>query len=186
MSAMRFLTTLLAGALAAPGLAAAPAAGAIGTRPPEWTVREWIGTAPMTLASLRGKVVVVRWWTGPDCPYCAGSVPVLDALWKESRAQGLEVVGMYHHKSAAPLTRAHVVAERERLGIAFPVAIDEDWKTLRRWWLDGRERAWTSVTLVLDRAGAICHVHRGGEIAEGSADAAALRAAVETALRAAR
>ncbi len=154
----------------------------IGTPAPEWTVNDWIGAEPMTLAGLRGKVVVVRWWTAPGCPYCAGTVPVLDELWRAHRADGLVVLGMYHHKSSDPLTRAHVVAQRQRLGIEFPVAIDADWKTLRKWWLDGRERAWTSVTFVIDRRGVIRHVHPGGEIAKGSAEAAALQHVVEEAL----
>jgi peroxiredoxin len=167
-------------------LLAQHAAGAgedvIATRPPEWTVCEWIGAKPMTLASLRGKVVVVRWWTGPDCRYCAGSVPVLDALWRRYRDRGLVVIGLYHHKARSPLTREHVVAQRERLGIAFPVAIDADWTTLRRWWLDGRDRAWTSVTFLLDREGRVRHVHPGGEIAAETLDAAALERAIEACL----
>ena len=154
----------------------------IGTPAPEWTVSDWIGSEPMTLAGLRGKVVVVRWWTAPGCPYCAGTVPVLDKLWRAHRADGLVVLGMYHHKSSDPLTRAHVVAQRKRLGIEFPVAIDADWKTLRKWWLDGRDRAWTSVTFVIDRRGVIRQVHPGGEIASGSTEAAALTEIVETAL----
>lgn len=181
---MRLFAFVLAAFSAA--LARAEKSGAgddvIGTRVPEWTVSEWIGAEPMTLASLRGKVVVVRWWTGPDCPYCEGSVPVLDALWRKYRERGVVVIGMYHHKSRGPLTHEHVVAQRRRLGIEFPVAVDAEWKTLHRWWLDGRDRAWTSVTFVLDREGVVRHVHRGGEIALGSEDAAALARAVEASL----
>ena len=154
----------------------------LGTQPPEWTVQEWLGAEPMTLAGLRGKVVVVRWWTGPGCPYCAGTVRVLNDLWKTERAHGVVVIGMYHHKSRDPLTRAHVSAQMQRLGIGFPVAIDAGRKTLHRWWLDGREQAWTSVTFVLDRRGVVRHIHPGGEITAGSPEAAALRRAVEAAL----
>ncbi len=181
---MRALAVLVVSVVTILGrtLAFDEAEGVIGSRPPEWTVREWIGAEPMSLASLRGKVVVVRWWTGPDCPYCAGSVPVLSKLWKDYRERGVVVAGMYHHKSSEPLTRTHVVTQRERLGIDFPVAIDADWKTLRRWWLDARDRAFTSVTFVLDRKGIVRHVHRGGEIAAGSKDAVALCKAVEACL----
>ena len=180
MRAFAFLLPLL---IAQAARADAPAAAdLIGTKPPEWTVREWLNSEPLTLAGLRGKVVLVRWWTGPACPYCAGTAPVLNALWKEHRERGLVVVGMYHHKERTPLTREHVAAQAQRLGFEFPVGVDDDWKTLRRWWLDGREHAWTSVTFVLDREGAIRHVHPGGEIAEGSDDAKALRAAVGQAL----
>lgn len=37
----------------------------IGTRPPEWTLTEWLNSEPLQLADLRGKVVLVRWFTGP-------------------------------------------------------------------------------------------------------------------------
>ena len=176
---MRSLSLLALLSLAATAFGAADEL--LGTRPPEWTVQEWLGAEPMSLAGLRGKVVVVRWWTGPACPYCAGSVRVLNDLWKTERARGVVVIGMYHHKSREPLTRDHVSAQMQRLGIEFPVAIDAGWKTLRRWWLDGREQAWTSVTFVLDRKGVVRHMHPGGEIAAGSPEAAALRRAVEAA-----
>jgi hypothetical protein len=37
-----------------------------------------------------------------------------------------------------------------QLGLAFPVAIDPGWRTLRRWWLDQHDRGWTSVTILID------------------------------------
>lgn len=77
--------------------------------------------------------------------------------------------------------RAYVVAQRDPVGIEFPVAVDADW-TLRSWWLDGRERVFTSVTFVLDREGVVRQVHRGGEIARGSSDPTSLRKAIEACL----
>ncbi|HEY8922832.1 MAG TPA: hypothetical protein VIU64_00555, partial [Polyangia bacterium] len=50
------------------------AAHLVGTRPPEWRASEWLNTAPLRLQDLRGKVVVVRWWTA-GCPYCSASAP---------------------------------------------------------------------------------------------------------------
>ena len=41
----------------------------LGTKAPAWTVSHWINTEAMELADLRGKVVLVRWWTGPRCPF---------------------------------------------------------------------------------------------------------------------
>lgn len=154
----------------------------IGTRPPEWQVSEWLQSPPLTLAGLRGKVVLVRWWTGPLCPFCTASAEGLNALWTKDRDRGLVIVGMYHHKADSPLTREHVEHQIERLGFEFPVAVDRDWKTLRRWWLDGEPRGWTSVTFLLDREGRICHIHPGGAYFPGEPGYAALEAAVEKAL----
>jgi hypothetical protein len=39
----------------------------IGTKPPEWQVTNWFNGSPVTLEDLRGKVVLVRWWTAPEC-----------------------------------------------------------------------------------------------------------------------
>ncbi|HUG36776.1 MAG TPA: hypothetical protein VML54_07485, partial [Candidatus Limnocylindrales bacterium] len=67
----------------------------------------------------------------------------------------------------------------DELGFEFPVAIDAGWRTLRAWWLDGRPRAWTSVSFLLDRQGVIRHVHPGGQYVQGGAEHAALEAAIE-------
>jgi hypothetical protein len=39
----------------------------------------------------------------------------------------------------------------EHYQFRFPVAVDADWQTLKRWWLDGHERSWTSVSFLIDR-----------------------------------
>lgn len=154
----------------------------LGTRAKEWAVSDWIGGEPRTLASLRGKLVLVRWWTAPGCPYCAASAEGLNELARKYGERGLVVIGIYHHKASTPLTRAHVEAQRTRLGFTFPVAIDRDWKTLRHWWLDRTERGWTSVTFLLDREGIIRHVHPGGAFFPGEPGFAALEKSVRDAL----
>ena len=154
----------------------------IGTRAKEWELSDWIGGEPRTLASLRGQVVLVRWWTAPDCPYCAASAEGLNELARKYAERGLVVIGVYHHKARTPLTREHVEAQAKRLGFGFPVAIDRDWKTLRHWWLDRTERGWTSVTFLIDREGVIRHIHPGGAYFPGEPGFAALEKAVRAAL----
>ena len=155
----------------------------LGTRPPEWKVTEWLNSPPLTLAELRGKVVLVRWWTGPQCPYCSASAEALNTLWEKDRQRGLVVVGMYHHKTDTPLTTAHVDAQTKRLHFEFPIGVDKDWTTLHRWWLDSQPRGWTSVTFLLDREGRIRHIHPGGAYYIGEPGYTALEAAVEKALK---
>jgi hypothetical protein len=71
-------------------------------------------------------------------------------------------LGFYHHKSPTPLTHQHVEQLMNKYRFKFPVAIDPEWRTLKRWWLDGHEHAWTSVSFLLDRDGVIRHIHPGG------------------------
>ena len=80
----------------------------LGTEAPEFVVQEWFGSKPLTLAELKGKVVLVRFWTGPQCPFCAASVPALNEFYSRYKDQGFTVIGMYHHKSRVSLTKKHV------------------------------------------------------------------------------
>ena len=78
---------------------------------------------------------------------------------------GLVVVGMYHHKEPTPLDPEAVRGWAKHYGYEFPVAIDADWRTLRRWWLDGHpNRGYTSVSFLIDRGGVVRRVHLGGLI----------------------
>jgi peroxiredoxin len=151
----------------------------IGTKPPEWEVGDWINSKPLALKDLAGKVVLVRWWFGPGCPFCTATAPALNDFHIRYRERGLVVVGLYHHKSKAPLDLDKVKETVGKMGFRFPVAVDHDWKTLRAWWLDDRPRGWTSVSFLLDRKGVIRHVHPGGQYVEGDKAHAELRAKIE-------
>ena len=155
----------------------------IGTAAPPWEASDWIGSPPLTLESLRGKVVLVRWFMSTDCPYCTASAPALRLLDTEYRDKGLVVIGMYHHKDPEPLDVEKVRGWRNDFGFKFPVAVDRDWRTLNRWWLDAGRRDFTSVSFLIDRRGTIRHIHPGGTMALGAPDFAAMRAKVEELLR---
>jgi peroxiredoxin len=155
----------------------------IGTSPPDWQLADWIDSDPLTLKGLKGKVVLVRWWTAPGCPFCAATAPALNEFHSRYKDQGLVVIGIYHHKSDMPLDVDAVKRSATRFGIQFPVAIDRDWKTLHQWWLDDHERAWTSVTFLIDRAGVIQHIHPGGSYVKGDKAYTALETKIEELLK---
>jgi hypothetical protein len=69
---------------------------------------------------------------------------------------------------------AKVRALADRYDFRFPVAIDPEWRTLKRWWLDDHA-GWTSVSFLVDRRGVVRFVHTGGSFAPGSDDAAQMR-----------
>jgi len=149
---------------------------------PGWNVSEWLGTPPPSFASLRGKVVLVRWFTSTECPHCSATAPALNQLHRDYAGRGLAVIGMYHHKRPEALDLAAVRTWVREYGFEFPVGIDRDWRTLKRWWLDGHRRSFTSVSFLLDRDGVIRHIHPGGTMALGSPDFVAMRSAIETLL----
>jgi len=134
----------------------------LGTPAPEWTATIWINSEPLSLKQLRGQVVLIRWWTGPECPFCEASAPYLRQWYQRYASQGLEVIGMYHPKPPGRIPPEVVKKLAQSMGMTFPLAIDSDWNTLRRYWLDGRKRAWTSVSFLIDQKGIIRYVHPGG------------------------
>lgn len=151
----------------------------IGAPAQPWHVSDWINSDPKELEDLRGRVVLVRWWTAPGCPYCRNSAPALNQFYNRYKDQGLSVIGFYHHKSRGKPDLAEVTRQGRRLGFAFPIAIDHDWRTLRRWWLDRNDRNWTSVTFLLDHKGVIRHIHPGGQYIEGDDAHGTLQRAIE-------
>ncbi len=164
--------------------------GLVGTVLPEWTFAAWANGPALTLGGLRGRVVVIRFFTA-GCPFCEASMPALAALAKELRDQPVTFVGAFHAKPARPTPpRERALALVKQWGVEFPIAFDDDWRTLRAWYLDGHPRPATSVTFVIDRAGRVAHVHPGPVYfpssdpadAEANRDYLALRAAIERAL----
>ncbi len=164
VASVLMLTVLLASGPVAAVNADQLAEGAelIGTRAPGWEIVDWLNGAPLRrLEDLRGKVVLVRWWTD-TCPYCGRSAPALNEFHEQYAARGLAVVGMYHAKPIdRPITASEIgEAARER-GFRFPIGIDRDWLMLRRWWLDGGRRRATSVSFLIDKRGLIQYIHPG-------------------------
>ena len=138
----------------------------IGTPARPWRAEHWINSPPLQLSDLRGRVVLLRFWTAPDCPYCSATAPALNELHRRYAARGLSVIGFYHHKAPAPLDPADVAHYAKLFGFQFPVAIDLDWATLRDYWLD-KPRSFTSASFLIDRGGIIRFIHPGGQYASG-------------------
>lgn len=149
---------------------AAPLAALIGTTPPAWNAERWANSPPLELETLRGSVVLVRWWTA-GCPYCSATAPSLRTLHQTYGDRGLKVIGMYHHKEDTPFDPKVYEDTAKKYGFTFPLAFDPDWSTLKSWHHDRDgtpvEVDWTSVTFLLDKRGVIRHVHKGGSYVRG-------------------
>lgn len=128
-----------------------------------WSFERWVDTPPLTLESLRGKVVLVRWFN-TGCKYCGNTLPSLETLRVRYASRGLVVVGVYHPKPIRSVSDAFVRRTARKLGFHGPLAVDEEWATLNRWWLANHaDRNWTSVSFLIDREGIVRWAHGGGE-----------------------
>ena len=147
----------------------------LGQAVPEWPAKppaSWVQGGPLTLAALRGQVILIRFFMDADCPYCRATAPSLNEFHDAFAAGGLVVIGMYTPK---PRPRSVSVDEVrgyvKAYGFAFPVAVDADWGALRRLWLDrSSDAAFTSATLLIDRRGILRHVQKGGAYAKDASD----------------
>jgi thiol-disulfide isomerase/thioredoxin len=145
-------------------LAADPEDGAelIGRRAPAWSFERWIRGPALTPQDLRGKVVLLRWWT-EGCSLCTATLPGLETLRRRYGRDGLVVIGVYHPKPPRAVSDRDILAFANRLGFRGPIAVDQRWSTLERYWLADHERGFTSVSFLLDRDGLIQWVQAGGE-----------------------
>ena len=150
-------------------------ASLLGKPSPDWSNERWVQGGPLRLSGLRGKVVLVRFFMDADCPMCRGTAPALNELYAEFGARGLVVVGMYTPKPRPrPVTTEEVRGYVKSYGFRFPVAVDDDWATLRRLWLDRvPDASFTSASLLIDRRRVLRHVQKGGLYAKDAASAEA-------------
>jgi thiol-disulfide isomerase/thioredoxin len=99
------------------------------TQPPEFTHHspgEWLNSAPLTLAQLRGKVVLVEFWAFA-CGNCRESRAWVESVALRDAAAGLVVVAVHTPELAQEKSPANVRDAVARLGIRYPVMIDSDW-----------------------------------------------------------
>ena len=134
----------------------------VGTRPKGWYLTDWVGSKPLTLGGLLGRVVVVRFWTSPNCPFCEKTLPALQTLAQEFADKPVTFVGAYHAKPAnAVLDMKEPSATAADWKVSIPMALDREWQTLRAWWLSTGIRNATSVTFIIGKDGRILFVHPG-------------------------
>ena len=150
---------------------------------PEWTVSDWLNSKPLTINELNGNVVLIRWWTGPTCPYCINSAVALNEFYETYESDGLRVLGFYHHKSQISFNKDTIKEYTIKLGFKFPVAIDYGWKTLNAWWLKTNPGKWTSVSFLLDRKGIVRYIHSGGQYVKGDGEYEKLQQEIEKLLK---
>lgn len=115
----------------------------------------WINSPPLTLAELRGKVVLVDFWTF-GCFNCVNTLPAVKRWHEKYAGQGLVVLGVHTPELDFERPHAAVEAAVKEHGITYPVAIDGSYRT----WRAFENRYWPAFYFV-DRKGVIRHVRFG-------------------------
>jgi cytochrome c biogenesis protein CcdA/thiol-disulfide isomerase/thioredoxin len=138
--------------------------GDYGQAPEFAGVARWLNTPggrPLTMRGLRGKVVLIDFWTY-SCVNCLRTLPYLRAWHRAYRDDGLVLVGVHSPEFAFEHVESNVREATGDLDVVWPVALDNDFDTWNAW----RNRYWPSKYLV-DRQGRVRYAHFGeGEYAE--------------------
>jgi cytochrome c biogenesis protein CcdA/thiol-disulfide isomerase/thioredoxin len=136
----------------------------LGDAPDFVGVDSWLNTPgdrPLALRQLRGKVVLVDFWTY-SCINCIRTLPHLRAWYAAYHRAGLEIVGVHTPEFAFEHERGNVRAATHDLHVTWPVALDNRYKT----WDAYSNQYWPAEYLV-DRLGRVRRTHFGeGEYGE--------------------
>jgi len=113
------------------------------------------GDAPISLKSLRGKVVLVDFWAY-SCINCQRAIAHVESWYRAYHDQGLEVIGVHTPEYAFERVESNVRAGAADLGISYPVALDNDYATWNRY----QNNYWPAEYLI-DAQGNIRHTKFG-------------------------
>jgi cytochrome c biogenesis protein CcdA/thiol-disulfide isomerase/thioredoxin len=126
-----------------------------GEMPPLDGVVTWLNSPPLTREQLRGKVVLVDFWTY-SCINCLRSIPYVRAWAERYKDDGLVVIGVHAPEFAFEKDVGNVRSAARDLGITYPVAVDNDYAV----WRAFSNRYWPAHYFI-DARGRIRHHHFG-------------------------
>lgn len=124
-------------------------------------LQEWINSDPITLAELRGKVVLIDFWTY-SCINCVRTLPYVQSWYDQYKDDGLVILGLHAPEFAfekVPKNVQKAVADR---GLNYPIALDNNFATWRAY-----ENQFWPAHYLIDKEGQVRRTHFGeGEYIE--------------------
>jgi cytochrome c biogenesis protein CcdA/thiol-disulfide isomerase/thioredoxin len=115
----------------------------------------WINSQPLTLAPLRGKVVLVDFWTY-SCINCLRTLPYIKAWNEKYKDSGLVIIGVHTPEFPFEKDESNVRKAVRDLGITYPVAMDNDYRI----WRNFNNEYWPAHYFI-DATGKIRYHHFG-------------------------
>jgi thiol-disulfide isomerase/thioredoxin len=137
------------------GVVFSPVNAGVGMPAPEITGQSWLNSAPLKLAELRGKVVLVEFWTF-GCYNCRNVEPYIMAWHQKYVDRGLVVIGVHAPEFSYERVIANVQRYVREHAIQYPIAIDNDFNTWKRY----NNRYWPAMYLI-DKRGIIRYLRVG-------------------------
>jgi cytochrome c biogenesis protein CcdA/thiol-disulfide isomerase/thioredoxin len=125
-------------------------------------VTAWLNSPPLSAEALKGKVVVVDFWTY-SCINCLRAIPYVRAWAEKYKDQGLVVIGVHAPEFAFERDIDNVKKAVDELKISYPVAIDNDYAIWRAF-----DNQYWPAHYFIDAEGRIRHHHFGEGDYEGS------------------
>ncbi|WP_320150353.1 cytochrome c biogenesis protein DipZ [uncultured Tolumonas sp.] len=123
---------------------------------PEITgITQWFNSSPLTVTQLKGKVVLVDFWTY-SCINCIRTLPYIERWYEQYKEQGLVVIGVHSPEFPFESQPANVAKAIKQFGISYPVALDNQFAT----WMNYHNSYWPAHYLI-DRNGQIVESHFG-------------------------
>ena len=129
--------------------------GDFGKAPELVGITGWINSPPLSLEELRGKVVLVDFWTY-SCINCLRTLPYLEKWYADYKDQGLVILGVHTPEFEFEKNPQNVAAAVKRLGVDYPVALDNNYQT----WQAFHNNYWPAHYLI-DQEGNIRMEHFG-------------------------
>lgn len=149
-NALKFL------AAAATLLGASAGASATPTQAPEFSgIDQWLNSEPLSMQQLRGKVVLVDFWTY-DCINCINTLSHVVKWHEMYKDKGLVVIGVHTPEYAFERKTENVRTALKRFDIRYPVAQDNRYET----WNAYSNRYWPAFYLV-NKKGQVVYTHFG-------------------------
>lgn len=127
----------------------------IGKRAPEVADGEWINSKPLKLVDLRGRVVLLEFWTY-GCYNCRNTIPSMNKWYKKFSDSGLVIIGVHTPEFEHEKDLSKVREQTAKLGIKYAVVTDKMYRTWRAY-----DQEYWPVLYLIDRKGIIRYVHVG-------------------------
>lgn len=118
-------------------------------------IADWINSKPLTLAELKGKVVLIDFWTY-TCINCIRTLPHVVEWYNNYKNNGLVIIGVHTPEFAFEKNKEHVKNAVKKFNITYPVALDNDYKT----WQAYDNHYWPAHYLI-NQEGMIVKTHFG-------------------------
>ena len=117
---------------------------------PEFTgISAWLNSPPLTVANLKGKVVLVQFWTY-SCINCLRTLPYVTRWYEQYKDKGFVIIGVHTPEFAFERQTGNVETAIKRFGITYPVALDNQYST----WNAYQNQYWPAEYLI-DKSGKI-------------------------------